>query len=317
MTQVEIMNPECVLLMTELQCLIEFPPCEIGHEATSLCPSDCDEVQNVCGDLVAANFCDQLRQETYGVIVERKDRALLPEDEKCVPLGYQGPEVGLWAVGFAIAVIFSMLSTIGLNMQKKSIVRNARSNEPIAVWRQPLWLCGFSMIVSGSLLDFVAFGMAPQTLLAPLSALSLVWNLVAAPMYNGETVTKRNLVATGIIFMGVISVVVFSAHATPSYTLKDLINLWKQPISVVYVVMVTTSLLSMYTVIQIIEGEKDTVCISKKQAKSMQRGMVHVVAYGALAGTFGGQSILLAKSTIEMIKSALFNGGDEFSHWQV
>jgi hypothetical protein len=31
------------------------------------------------------------------------------------------------------------------------------------------WLLGFSLIFSGSILDFVAFGMAPQSFLAPLA----------------------------------------------------------------------------------------------------------------------------------------------------
>ena len=41
-----------------------------------------------------------------------------------------------------------------------------------------LWNVGFTLIIVGSILDFVAFGLAPQSLLAPLGALTLVWNMV-------------------------------------------------------------------------------------------------------------------------------------------
>ena len=46
----------------------------------------------------------------------------------------------------------------------------------------PYMLYGYARMGSAvSVLDFVAFGMAPQTLLAPLAALSLCWNLLLAP----------------------------------------------------------------------------------------------------------------------------------------
>lgn len=128
------------------------------------------------------------------------------------------------------------------------------------------WIGGFLLILFGSLLDFVAFGLAPQSFLAPLAgacaphanpasrsmvhldvrvgeecsyttcttpsdptpppfflsepprylctraALSIVWNLTLAPRFHGESLTRENLVATGVICVGVTATVIFSSH---------------------------------------------------------------------------------------------------------
>ena len=62
-------------------------------------------------------------------------------------------------------------------MQKYSINRDDETGEPRPVYQQPLWVLGFGLVFGGSLVDFVAFGLAPQSLLAPLAGLALVCEL--------------------------------------------------------------------------------------------------------------------------------------------
>jgi drug/metabolite transporter (DMT)-like permease len=90
----------------------------------------------------------------------------------------------LWLVGLSIAFIFSICAALGINIQKYALVHSS-----LPAMHQPLWWLGFAIICTGSLLDFVALGMAPASLLAPLAALSLVWNLILAPLFHGEKVT--------------------------------------------------------------------------------------------------------------------------------
>ena len=60
------------------------------------------------------------------------------------------------------------------------------------------------------------------------AALSLVWNMLLAPRFHGETITRQNLVATFIICVGVTSSVIFSSHGTPTYLLADLLLLYQK-----------------------------------------------------------------------------------------
>ena len=144
---------------------------------------------------------------------------------------------------------------------------------------------------------------APQTFLAPLGALSLVWNIILAPKFHGERVTRRNLWATVIIFVGVTSTVIFSTHVTPKYRLDDILYLFTQAVFIVYAVSIGLALTGLYMLAKYIEKH------------DVPWSLTHCVCYGGLAGIFGGQSVMLAKSVVEPVKSALFEGGDAFSHF--
>ena len=161
-------------------------------------------------------------------------------DQTCIFLDYDGANKILWIAGFSIGLIFSFLAALGLNLQKLSMnkekLRPRHMQRP--TMKQPIWILGLSLITGGSLLDFVAFGLAPQSLLAPLGALSLVWNLLIAPLFNSEKITRSNLVATSIIVLGTLMTVIFSPHVTPTYTLTDLLALYKEKTMLGYLVCI-------------------------------------------------------------------------------
>ena len=76
------------------------------------------------------------------------------------------------------------------------------AGDDVPVFQQRQWIIGMSFIVCGSLIDFASFGLAPQSLLAPLAALTLIWNLLLARQYLGETFGHAELRATALIFFG-------------------------------------------------------------------------------------------------------------------
>lgn len=196
------------------------------------------------------------------------------------------------------------------------------------------WLIGMCLISAGSVLDFLAFGLAPMSLLAPLAALTLVWNLILAPRFHGETLTSQNTVATALITVGVVITVIFSSHSTPSYSLEDLLILYvlvmkscchvtlpqdvcdvcsgifryKRPAMIYYMLFIGSFLGSVFALTRYVE-----------QRPQLQNGLLHLLCYGALGGTFGGQSVLFAKCTVELLKTAILNpsiGLYAFTQWE-
>lgn len=303
---------ECAALLPDLKkihCAIQFPVCEIGTVTDRLCRSSCEQAIASCSPLVAASFCST--EALSGGIVQfdqtEDDNTHSADGGMCFTLAYAGAPYGLWIAGFTISLVFSVLNSIGINLQKYSLERNANATKKRTSCRQPIWLMGFSLVCLGSVLDFVAFGMAPQTLLAPLAALSLVWNLFIAPIFHKETITRRNIVATGIIFLGVTITVIFAGHSTPNYELDDLLVLYCEPVMYLYVVCVITFLLVLFVTKSRIE-----------RTGAGEHGLAHIICYGGIAGTFGGQSVLLAKSTVELAKSAIWGTGanDAFEHYE-
>ncbi|GMH93869.1 hypothetical protein TL16_g12743 [Triparma laevis f. inornata] len=353
---------DCANAIIQLECKNLFPACEIGVEVRPLCERACEQTIELCQDTEFAlkmDTCEELG---------------LSDSPTCVDLGYEGANHMLWIAGFSIGLTFSFLAALGLNLQKLSM--NKENKKPKSLRRptpkQPMWLVGMFLITSGSLLDFVAFGMAPQSLLAPLGALSLVWNAMIAPLFNGEKLTRQNLIATGIIMFGTLMTVIFAAHSTPTYTLEDLMSLYQQPAMIVYMVFVVAFLVGTATKLKKIEKEieesgvereEDELPLTLGQSSDEEIGidslrdrlpstpskdprnksgsgskffggsvrnnlatpsrstpapqMHRIICYGGLAGCFGGMSVLLAKSTAELVKNVLSGTeNNAFTHFQ-
>jgi hypothetical protein len=128
------------------------------------------------------------------------------DDDKCFLADYRGPKHSAWVAGFIIAVVFSFLASVGINLQKRALKQNEttafeQNKEPLPAYKLPLWAVGFVLIILGSMLDFVAFGLAPQSLLAPLAALTLVWNMVRLAGSRFEVASIQRL-TTGLSWTG-------------------------------------------------------------------------------------------------------------------
>ena len=105
------------------------------------------------------------------------------------------PNPNLWIYGVVLALAGCLCSVIGLNLQRYSQTKNALKHADLQkpAYKQPLNIFGVCLMACTALLDFAAFGLAPQSLLAPLGAATLVFNLVVAPMVVKEKPSKVGL----------------------------------------------------------------------------------------------------------------------------
>ena len=115
----------------------------------------------------------------------------------------------MWVVGVVLATFASAVSNLGLNLQKLTHVRNAAtaqaSVEPVksgGYYKQRLWALGLALIILGSVADFVALGFGAQSIIAPLGSLTLVANVIFAPLLLKEPITSRDVIATLTIVVG-------------------------------------------------------------------------------------------------------------------
>jgi len=298
-------SEECFDVVRKFQCAAVFSACEgFEDKADLVCSSQCDVVKQVCSTDGTQDSSDdselpdiiQLDSRAYGLICDTGTRS---EEETCFELDYTGPSYYLWAIGLGMAVLFSFLNAVALNLQKLSLNRHGQD---VPVIRQPLWISGFFILLLGSVMDFVAFGLAPASLLAPLAALSLVWNMVSTPLILREEKPARNqIIATMIIFCGCILAVIFSNHSSPTYTLQDLKDLYRRQAMIIYTCVVPVLVMLHMASIEIVEA---------LPAHWRDRGFfkrIHLIGYAGSAGIVGGQSIIFAKSTVEIFKSA-FSG---------
>mmetsp|Transcript_12156 Transcript_12156/g.19759 ORF Transcript_12156/g.19759 Transcript_12156/m.19759 type:complete len:428 (-) Transcript_12156:85-1368(-) len=208
----------------------------------------------------------------------------------------------LVACGVLLAILASFLTCLGLGLQKVSICAPENSN--ISMWKQPKWVVGFVCMVVGNIIDFLAFGLAPQSLLAPLGALSLVWNLFMSSFLLDEQYNRNDIGAVILIFIGTGITVIYSNHTEKSYSLQELRDLYYKPRMYAYFFFVPALLALHYAMLD---------QPPKKNLRGTFWKLVELVGWCGFAGITGGQSILFAKSTVELLKDAS-HGDDVFLH---
>jgi hypothetical protein len=95
------------------------------------------------------------------------------------------------------------------------------------VYKRPLfWMSLLLMIIVPAPLDIIAFGLTPQSLLAPLSSVTLVLNTIFAPCLLGETLTALDVAATLLIVSGACISTVFGSHSHRIYDVAGLETLY-------------------------------------------------------------------------------------------
>ena len=245
----------------------------------------------------------------------------------------------LWIFGVFGALIGTFLSTLGLGLQKLTHEKlKAEGKEIENYCHHPTWLAGIGCLVIDAVLDVWTFGLAPASLLAPMASMVLVWNVVTAPCLVGEKVTKRGLLGTAVIITGSICATIFSQHDTPNYSLDDFAQRWSSPEVIIYEILVITIFIAHKIGLRQMQIQNskqfvgdgddndtdhfddpatmdaDVDAIDEKQIDSMtlnyeEGSKPYLIAQFVMAmvsGMLGGQSIIFAKTVVELLKATFF-----------
>ena len=308
-------SSDCKSALKKWICSTHFPVCEASTHGRGVCNTEFAAVIEpecpglfLSGDatngkrFLAENESDigaRLANElsTAGT---HNGTVISSDHGSCFRLGYSGPNYWNWVIGFLLCMVFAAMSPLALNLQKNSIMENDSlpKHEQLPVYRQRKWMCAVVILVSCSLVDFVAYGLAPQSLLTPLGAMVLVYNMAIARFY-GEVVGRVEIIATGIISVGTILCIVFADHYTPSYSFSDILSLWYTPHMGWYCVLVP-----LLAVLHAVPGYyimKEGLMHHPVQGAKYAR--ILCVCYSGAAGIIGAQAILFAKQTMELLKA--------------
>ncbi|KAI9314990.1 magnesium transporter NIPA-domain-containing protein [Dichotomocladium elegans] len=88
--------------------------------------------------------------------------------------------------------------------------------------KSKLWWLGISMMVLGEVGNFVAYGFAPASTIAPLGTTTLVSNVILAPLMLKEQFRKRDLLGVFLAVLGA-AVVVLSSNSEETALSPDMI----------------------------------------------------------------------------------------------
>jgi hypothetical protein len=156
------------------------------------------------------------------------------------------------AIGCIISILGSVVGNIGINVQKQAHINNHKLPERLqkkSETQLPLWWLGLSLVVIGSVCDFISFGYATQSLaVAAGGATTLVSNCVVAKFWHREAVDSGAMVGVGFIIIGAVFFALFSPE-TPDYNLSHLTAFaWNSYFIAYVVVLVAWAVAMLYLI---------------------------------------------------------------------
>lgn len=146
----------------------------------------------------------------------------------------------------------------------------------------------------GPAIDGLAYSFAPQSILAPLLGLDIIWNCVLAPFTLKETLTRGRLIGCLILTGGMVGTALTGPQTNSDHSLEALEHLLFQPRAYAYYALETALIFA------------GAVCIRLRPAGNHLRGF----ALGILGGVIGGNLFFL-KATSELVTGSISDASYE------
>ena len=131
----------------------------------------------------------------------------------------------LWYVGVFLDAIATLAGTGGKQLLRFAVVKNN-------VWYYPLGLVCTAVIDPA--FDVSAYAFAAQSIISPMGAMVVVWNVLIAPCTLGETLTWSRKAGAGLIVIGTLFVGFFGNHNATEYTVDEYLQLFARPTALGY-----------------------------------------------------------------------------------
>lgn len=160
------------------------------------------------------------------------------------------------AVG--IGLIASFVQSLGITIQRRSHIQNERlpESQRQPEWLRPLWVIGFVIFlganISGTLFQI---GTLPVVILAPLGAVSLLYNALLARVMLDAFFSWHMLTGTCLIAIGAVLIGYFGTVPHSPRTLDELIALYERPAFVALAVLYLLVFVSLLTMAHLTEWQ--------------------------------------------------------------
>ncbi|CAO3649254.1 unnamed protein product [Mucor hiemalis] len=179
--------------------------------------------------------------------------------------------------------------------------------------KRPLWVVSFATFLTANIIGSVfSIGYLPIVILAPIGALGLVFNAIAAKIVLGDPFKKKTVIGTLLIVVGALLVGLFGVIPEPDHDIDDLIRLYRKPAFIAYFsileFVIISGLLTTHYFERLYFMMESAAVPPTNMGKlvgkwvSMDEMKKYIgISYGVISGNISSQSILFAKSGLELI----------------
>ncbi|GAA6036204.1 hypothetical protein JCM8097_006834 [Rhodosporidiobolus ruineniae] len=119
--------------------------------------------------------------------------------------------------------------------RSRSSTRKPRTDK--GYLRSKTWLLGFFLLNAGEFCNFLAYGFAPPSVVAPLGLVTLVANVFLAPAIVGEPFRKRDLIGVLVAVLGGATVVYSSRSSDKKPTPDEFLTAISRPLFIAYAII--------------------------------------------------------------------------------
>lgn len=215
-------------------------------------------------------------------------------------------------IGASIAIVASILNAVGYTLQKQGhnkLKAANRSNRSLGlkqkkILQEKTWCVGFSIFLLGGIANAMALYYAPQSLVLPLSAVTLVVNTILATRILGEPFDKSSYIGIALVIIGSTMAVVFGPRTGGEHNNIDQLKLrWSNSGFMLFFVVLSGVTVIDYIGIKYYERKNDLdETVEKKEVKYGRTFLL--LSYGFMNGYFGSNAFLFLKAFTEFIGSS-------------
>lgn len=192
-------------------------------------------------------------------------------------------------LGVGLEVLATMAGTVGKQLLRYSKLVEVMGKEALS--RTCLSIGLMLNILGGPVLEVAAYSQAPQTLLAPLMGLDVLWNVLLVPHTLGEKPTSAQMVGCMLLVCGTALTALGGPHTEKQYSLDIMRDCLLTKSALVYISVEAVILIAGVMYMRI------------RPAGDRRRGFV----LGCVAGGIGG-NLFCMKAASSLI-SASVDGG--------
>mmetsp|Transcript_63337 Transcript_63337/g.196163 ORF Transcript_63337/g.196163 Transcript_63337/m.196163 type:complete len:493 (+) Transcript_63337:112-1590(+) len=216
---------------------------------------------------------------------------------------------GFLVAGIILAVLASMSGTAGKQALRFSELQRRKGTTASACMGKIALACGLALnVIVGPLIDMGSYAFAPQSVIAPLGGLDVVWNTLTAPFTLGETLTPRVFLGCAVITAGAIITSLTGSHDSGEFDV-DMIQvlLFRPTVAVYLVVLLVWVLFNVLVLMPRSAAPKGQPWQSGDRIRGLSLGMT--------AGSIAG-NMFCVKAFVEVVQDSIVRkSGDNWLHW--
>lgn len=176
------------------------------------------------------------------------------------------------------------------------------------------WIMPLVFVVLGSVIIFVSFAYAAQSILAALSSSQFVFNVMFKRCLFGDKPTWNEAGSTLIIVLGNLIIVSSAAISDPQHdSIDGVLELYKRPAFLLFFALVLLLAGISHILFLKLRHRNSPVNICSKKVR-LNPNTLTPILYAATSAMPGAQGMTMAKSLAELIRYTFSGSGNAFSH---